>query len=169
MKTIMQTALANVGGNRTIGETGWTTGEVLWASAAQQLDARRFGDDAQGFVESVLARYDEGTGALYPEAAELAALGCDLFALNHAAENGLDMAAFGRACEEGLDVEVFTRALNRGLEADAATDLLGTYEASVLNGHLENYIEAVDENEQCPDPAERALMRLDGDRVDWLN
>lgn len=166
MKTIIATALANVGGDRSIGNTGWTTGEVLEASAASALDERRFGDDAQGFTESVLARYGEGTGALYPEAAELAAAGADLFALNSAAESGLDMAAFGKACEAGLDVAVFTRALNSGLSADAATELLGTYEASELNGHLENYIEAVDENEQCPDPAERALMRLDGDRVD---
>jgi hypothetical protein len=164
MKTIIATALEAVGGDREISK-GWTMGEGLMAVAATQLDERRFGDN--GFVESILARYGEDTGALYPEASELAARGADLFALNNAAVNGLDMVAFGKACEEGLDVAVFTRALNRGLEADVATELLGSYSASTLNGHLENFCEAVEEHDECPDAAERAFKRIDGAGVHW--
>jgi|AGTN01.2.fsa_nt_gi hypothetical protein len=167
MKTIIATALEAIGGDRIITNTkGWTLGEGLMATAEAQLDSRRFGGD---LVESILARYGEDEGALYPEASELAARGADLFALNNAAVNGLDMVAFGEACEEGLDVAVFTRALNRGLEADAATELLVSYEASTLNGHLENFCEAVEEHDECPDAAERAFKRIDGAGVAWQN
>ena len=166
MKTIIEAALANIGGDRIIDDTNWTLGEGMLFGAATELDARRFGDDDQA---RVLARYEDVAGALYPEAAELAADGADVFALNEAAKNGLDMAAFGKACEAGLVVAMFTAALNRGLEANAASELLGKYGAQELNGLLEHFVEAHDENEQNPDHGDRALMRLDGDRVDWLN
>jgi len=118
---------------------GWTAGDALVMAAASQVDARRFGDDDQGFVESILARYDGDGEALYPEAADLAA--------------------------EGIDLVVLAAAFDRGLSPEDFAELRKTYEAGALSGMLANFVEAHDEHVDCPDPAERALMRIDGDRL----
>lgn len=130
---------ATLVGTAVIGNTGWTVGEALVMAAVSKVDARRFGDDDQGFVESILARYDGDSAALYPEAAELAAAGIDLVALASAFDRGLEPADFA--------------------------ELLATYEADELSGMLANFVEAHDEHVAYPDPAERALMRIDGDRL----
>lgn len=118
---------------------GWTLGDALVMAAATKVDARRFGDDDQGFVESVLARYDGDSEALYPEAAELAA--------------------------EGVELVVLAAAFDRGLSPEDFAELHNTYEAGALSGMLANFVEAHDEHVACPDPAERALLRIDGDRL----
>ena len=125
--------------------TGWTLADALSAAAARSLDDNRFGEP--DFFAEILARHgDETRVPLYPASDELEAAGVDLVALNNAASNGLDMQVFGQALASGLAlVEV--------------NHLVNTYEGDDLTGMLQNFVEAVADDNACPDGNLRSYRR----------
>lgn len=163
MKNLKQTILAHAGDIINVEGTGYTVADALAMTAAAQLDAMRFDDR----TSAILARHENIPGR-YPDSTELEEAGADLVVLNNASVNGLDMDAFGRAVAAGLDVSVLTAAIDAGLDPEDATRLLVDYEAEELSGMLANFVEAEAETALYPDPADRALMRLEGATVETV-
>lgn len=112
-------------------------------------------------TDRILARHGDDVDTHFPDPADLEELGADLVVLHAAINGGMAPAVLGRAINDGVDISLLSQALALGLEPDAVADLLDSYAADDLNGHLAKYVEAGQEAALYPDPVDRVLARLD--------